>query len=265
MSNRTVTILAVVVGLLVMSGAALAIGGQLGGEEPVTQAAANPGVEITRPPAAAVSGLTTIPLTNNPATDTTAINLSDSITTTTSPESTTTTTVPTTTTTTLAITTTTVTTVAPTTTTTAAPATTTTTVAPTTTTVAPTTTTTAATADGAFSPSGESQMVTLINGERAALGVAPLSVDPSLTTYARNWTYYMTSTEDFKHSDLSFGGYGYKGENIAQNWSVSGAHSSFVGSPGHYANMTNAVFTHVGVGVWIDDDGKLWTTHVFGG
>jgi len=263
LSNRTVTILAVVVGLLVVSGAALAIGGQLGGEDPLAQAAANPAVEITRPPATAGSGLTTIPLTNNAATDTTVINLSDSIATLTSPGSTTTTqsaTVPTTTTTVKPTTTTlapTTTTVAPTTTTTVAPTTTTT--------VAPTTTTTTATAGGAFSSSGESQMVALLNAERAALGVAPLSVDPSLTTYARNWTYYMSSTETFEHSDLSFGGYGYRGENIAQNWSVSGAHNSFVGSPGHYANMTNAVFTHVGVGVWIDDDGKLWTTHVFGG
>lgn len=267
MSNRAITVVAILAGLLVIGGAALAISGQLGTDDPVAQAADSP--EITRSdeqasvttldldptttapvPGASVSaasGLVTLPITPETSTTTTT--------------TTTTTTVGPTTTTTVASTTTT--TAAPTTTTTAAPSTTTT--APTTTTtVAPTTTTTAP-SGGSFSAPSESQFVSLINDERAAVGVAPLTVDPALTSYARDWTYHMSSTETFEHSSLSFGGYGYKGENIAQNWSVSGAHTSFVNSPGHYANMTNEVFTHIGVGVWIDPDGKLWTTHVFGG
>jgi uncharacterized protein YkwD len=29
--------------------------------------------------------------------------------------------------------------------------------------------------------------------------------------------------------------------------------------------MVNPYFTHVGVGVWVDAGGVMWTAHVFGG
>jgi len=36
-------------------------------------------------------------------------------------------------------------------------------------------------------------------------------------------------------------------------------------SSGHHANMVNESFTHLGVGAWVEADGTIWTTHVFGG
>ena len=107
--------------------------------------------------------------------------------------------------------------------------------------------------------------MSLINAERAAVGLPALTVDSSLTTYARNWSQYMSNTDTFEHSDLSFGGYGWRGENIAYGWSVTSMHNALVASPGHYANMTSENYTHIGVGVWIEESGKIWTTHVFGG
>ena len=36
-------------------------------------------------------------------------------------------------------------------------------------------------------------------------------------------------------------------------------------SSGHYANMVNESFTHIGGGAGVEDGGVIWTTHVFGG
>jgi uncharacterized protein YkwD len=107
----------------------------------------------------------------------------------------------------------------------------------------------------------------LINGVRAGLGVPPLTVSSSLKTYARDWTVHMADTNTFAHSRIGelLGPWGTVGENIAYGWSVQSMHDALVASPGHYANLTNASFTHIGVGVWIEEGGKIWTTHVFGG
>ena len=38
--------------------------------------------------------------------------------------------------------------------------------------------------------------------------------------------------------------------------------TSWVNSPGHYANMTNARYTEIGIGLYRNADG-WWATHVF--
>ena len=89
----------------------------------------------------------------------------------------------------------------------------------------------------------------------------------SLKTYARDWTYHMSDTNTFAHSDIGslLGSWSTVGENIAYGWSVTSMHNALVNSPGHYANLTSPNFTHIGVGVWVESGGKIWTTHVFGG
>ena len=39
----------------------------------------------------------------------------------------------------------------------------------------------------------------------------------------------------------------------------------WMASPGHYANMVGARFSHVGVGVVAGSDGRLWVAQVFAG
>lgn len=277
----------------VIAGTAFALGGG-NAPEPETTTAALPGSALDRLDSSTTSmlsgpsiidgtlGAPTTTSTAGAEASTTTVQPSEIIvqalpdtTTTSTTKPLTTTTNPPTTTTTKAVTTTTpasatTTTVTPTTTTTVAPTTTTvapttTTVAPTTTTVAPTTTTTAAPSGGSFSAASESQFVSLINAERADAGLPALIVDASLTTYSRNWSKHMADTNSFEHSDLSFGGYGWRGENIAYGWDVGSMHAALVASSGHYANMTSENYTHIGVGVWIEESGKIWTTHVFGG
>ncbi len=282
MSTRTVTVMVVVTVLLVIGGTALAIGGQFGsGATSNAQAADNPDLsELSRPEVSPNSGLTTLVLEEDPAPVATtrddflpfanptstsaeppAAPESSLASTTTSPHTTTTSSPPNTTTTAPPTTT----SLPPTTTTTAPPSTTTTSPATTTTTVPATTTTVAS--GGSFSSSGESQFVSLINSVRAGLGVAPLTVSSSLKTYARDWSFTMADTNTFEHSNIGslLGPWSTVGENIAYGWSVASMHDALMASPGHYANLTNENFTHIGVGVWIEESGKIWTTHVFGG
>jgi len=113
----------------------------------------------------------------------------------------------------------------------------------------------------------ESQFRSSINGLRGSVGVAALASDGSLNSYARNWARQMAETGDFSHSNIGdlLGPWSTVGENISWGYSVQSMFNGLVGSTGHYNNMVNPAFTHLGVGVWVDADGKIWTTHVFGG
>jgi uncharacterized protein YkwD len=51
-------------------------------------------------------------------------------------------------------------------------------------------------------------------------------------------------------------------ENLGKGGSVSSIFGLLKGSGGHYANMVGD-FTDVGIGVWRDSSGVLWTVHVF--
>ena len=182
------------------------------------------------------------------------------------PATTTTTTLPVETTTTSAVTTTTAST------TTTVPATTTTRPkpAPTTTTAGappPTTTTAPAPVCDGSKPVTGSTFVELINSLRASFCKAPLATNSSLANYAQSWSEEMASTGNFGHSNIEslLGPWEIVGENIGRGGSVVSIFNALSASPPHYDNMVNPRFTHIGVGVFIDSSGKLWTTHVFGG
>ena len=99
------------------------------------------------------------------------------------------------------------------------------------------------------------------------MGVPAFTRSSALDAYARDWTQHMAETGDFSHSSIGslLGPWSTVGENISWGFSVSSMFSGLTGSSGHYANMTNTSFTHVGIGVFVEEDGRIWTTHVFGG
>jgi uncharacterized protein YkwD len=147
-------------------------------------------------------------------------------------------------------------------TTTAAPPQTTTTAAPPQT--APPTTAAVA---GNYSSQAEAEFVNLINGLRANQGLGGLTVNNSLTQYARNWSNHMAATGTFAHSNIAslLNPWSTVGENLAKGGSVSRLFEALTASPSHYANMVSGAYTHIGVGVWVDAAGVIWATHVFGG
>ena len=140
-------------------------------------------------------------------------------------------------------------------TTTAPPASSTTTLAPVTTTAPP---------SGGFNPGHESSFASLINSHRTANGLTALSRDSGLDAEARAWSQQMAASGVLSHSNLGrfLPPWSSVGENVAFGGSVSSIFGGLSASSGHNANMLGG-FTHLGVGVWVDSSGTLWTTHVF--
>lgn len=167
----------------------------------------------------------------------------------------------------------------PTTTTTTPPTTTTTTTLPTSSTTdttsspsstsspsttAPPATSPPTTAAGGYVSGAESEFASRINSFRGSNGLAPLSGSGSLDSYARSWAKQLAERGTLAHSDISslLGEWTSVGENVGVGGSVSAIFDALASSPGHRENMLGD-FTHVGIGVYQDSDGTLWTAHVF--
>ena len=125
----------------------------------------------------------------------------------------------------------------------------------------------------------EASMVALLNGDRTTTGLAPVQVDSRLMTIARARSNDMATKHFFSH-DPPTGSLSYidqiraanitwylAGEIIAYNFdtdlgsSATHGNTQWVNSSGHYAIITNASYTHVGVGVAIDPTNgrRYWT------
>ncbi|WP_238457821.1 CAP domain-containing protein [Desulforamulus ferrireducens] len=126
------------------------------------------------------------------------------------------------------------------------------------TTTQPTTPTT--TQPNNVSVSDEQAMIDLINQERKAAGLQPLSYDEALTEQARLKAQDMISNNYFGHTSPTYGtpfeqmksagiSYRYAGENLAGAPDVNTAHQNLMNSPTHKANILKEEYTKVGVGV----------------
>ena len=109
------------------------------------------------------------------------------------------------------------------------------------------------------------------NGLRRSVGVSVLRDNTTLTNKAEKWAQHMAATGQLAHSNLSadLGGLQWKalGENVAYSTPTSDTlktiHDMFIRSPGHYANLVKAGYTHMGVGVAKDKYGRIWVAEVF--
>jgi uncharacterized protein YkwD len=110
------------------------------------------------------------------------------------------------------------------------------------------------------------QLVGLINGVRAGLGLAPYAVDGELTANAQRWAQSMAASGAMAHqSDLSGGltaSWVRLGENVGVGGDVVIVHNAMVASSGHYANMADSAFGYVGVGV-VESGGTLYVAEEF--
>ncbi|HVE93495.1 MAG TPA: CAP domain-containing protein [Acidimicrobiales bacterium] len=116
------------------------------------------------------------------------------------------------------------------------------------------------------SPGDESAFVSAINRIRADRGLGSLRVDGELAGIARNWSYRMAADGAISHRpDLREGvssNWTSLGENVGVGPSVSDLMNAFVNSPGHYKNIVEPKFTHIGVGAVVTD-GMIYTAHEF--
>lgn len=117
---------------------------------------------------------------------------------------------------------------------------------------------------GGFNSSYESEFKSRINSLRSSNGLPALSSDGSLNARARDWAKKMGEAGKLGHSNLSslLSQWAAVGENVGMGGSVGVVFDSLAASGGHRQNMLGD-FTHVGIGVWVDGSGVLWTTHVF--
>ena len=127
---------------------------------------------------------------------------------------------------------------------------------------APTTAAPATTVPTTAVPSGwRSQLLSAINAQRAAAGVAPLTLCDSLTRAAQDYSGVLAGWGRLSHvgpdgstlysrvAAAGYGGYLMVGENLASGQlDVSSVVSSWMGSSGHRANLLHQGFTQLGAG-----------------
>ena len=107
------------------------------------------------------------------------------------------------------------------------------------------------------------QVLTLVNQERAAAGLNPLSLNSQLSAAAASYSQYMASADFFAHegpdgstpqSRQQAAGYTDAvvwGENIAAGQpDPQAVMTAWMNSPGHRANILFRGFTEIGIGVY---------------
>jgi len=121
----------------------------------------------------------------------------------------------------------------------------------------------------------EKEVVTLVNQERAKVGLAALKDNWELSRVARYKSEDMANKNYFSHTSPTYGSpfdmiknFGIKymaaGENIAMGQQTSASvMTAWMNSSGHKANILNANFTEIGVGVARNKSGTIYWTQQF--
>ena len=111
------------------------------------------------------------------------------------------------------------------------------------------------------------QLVSLVNAYRAANGMAGLSQAGDATSKAQQHSSDMAAQGGLSHSSSLASGmqndWTALGENVGLGGSVGQIESMFEASSPHRANLLNAAYTQIGVGVAWGGDGQLYVTEVF--
>ena len=115
----------------------------------------------------------------------------------------------------------------------------------------------------------EAQMLDLINRDRVAAGEQPLQNQPWAKSVARAFSETLRAAGRLYHNPDYFAT-GRKamnaellGENVGYDSSIPTNHTGFMNSPHHRDNILEARYTHVGIGVAVSDDGRVYVTEDF--
>ncbi|MEP6651239.1 MAG: CAP domain-containing protein [Lapillicoccus sp.] len=117
----------------------------------------------------------------------------------------------------------------------------------------------------------ESQILALVNAERAAAGLRALSAQPCPDGFAEPWSPTMAAAGGLSHQALepllSRCGAHAAAENVGMTSARDPAAmvSLFMNSPGHRANILGASYTGIGIGAYRDSRGVWWVTQDFVG
>ena len=130
------------------------------------------------------------------------------------------------------------------------------------TTAAPKQTTT--TIQAGYNSNYESEFFAKINGLRSSSGLPSLTRSAPLNAEARSWAKSIAASGKIAHSNISrlTPPWEAAAENLGAGSSVNAVFALLSGSGSHLDIMLGD-YSHVGVGVWVDSSGKLWTVHIF--
>lgn len=121
----------------------------------------------------------------------------------------------------------------------------------------------------------EAFALSLLQRDRASLGLGPLILDPALSSVARAHSEEMEDLKYFAHLSPNTGLAGERlaqaeylasafGENLALNDSVAEAQESLLNSIGHRRNIVEESMTHIGIGISQNvSDKAYYLTQVF--
>lgn len=119
----------------------------------------------------------------------------------------------------------------------------------------------------------EKKVFSTLNSDRFRAGKKSITRSTKLDAVARAYAKKMATTKDFKHNpNLRYeapAGWQALGENIAWNDAKSDStgmalYYQWMKSDGHRNNILSTSWTHVGVGIYIDKNGRHWGVQVFG-
>jgi hypothetical protein len=124
-----------------------------------------------------------------------------------------------------------------------------------------------------FDAQGEQQIFQLVNRERHARGLSTLAYDERLQDAARKHSLLMARSGEVEHQlagepklSLRLGEvqirYDSSGENVARTSDPARAHVALMNSPGHRANILDATFNSIGIGIVNTPDG-IYVTEDF--
>jgi hypothetical protein len=119
------------------------------------------------------------------------------------------------------------------------------------------------------STDAEACFLSNINAARSSSGAPALHSDAALAGYARVHSQAMAAQGSIYHSSTADltpylpSDWKMWGENVGVGGTCAALFDAFMGSPPHKQNLLNADFQYVGIGVFIDGAGTMWTTHVF--
>ncbi len=112
--------------------------------------------------------------------------------------------------------------------------------------------------------SADAVLVERLNALRASRGVAPVSVDPELSSVARSWAARMAAERRLSHNGQLASQAPPRwvslGEAVGAGTDANSVHGALVASPTHSRTMTDAQFDAVGVGTAVAEDGQLFAT-----
>ncbi|MDF2591091.1 MAG: hypothetical protein K0S75_557 [Clostridia bacterium] len=121
----------------------------------------------------------------------------------------------------------------------------------------------------------ESQVVKLVNAERAKQGLQPLTENWQLSRVARYKSADMAAKNYFSHTSPTYGSpfrmmesfgikYSSAGENIAYGQKTpQSVMTAWMNSPGHRSNIMSPSYTQIGVGYATNKGGTPYWTQMF--